>query len=53
LYLALLECAVVSVTAGQADRCREAGMDDYLSKPVPLADLKAILEQCCPYSTRR
>jgi CheY-like chemotaxis protein/HPt (histidine-containing phosphotransfer) domain-containing protein len=33
---------------GQADRCREAGMDDYLSKPVPLADLKAILEQWLP-----
>ncbi len=43
---------IVALTAnalkGEADRCREAGMDDYLSKPLPLADLKAILEQWLP-----
>jgi len=33
---------------GEADRCREIGMDDYLSKPVSLADLKAKLEQWLP-----
>ena len=43
---------IVAVTAnalkGEADRCREVGMDDYLSKPVSLADLKAKLEQWLP-----
>ncbi|MDP4027920.1 MAG: response regulator [Gallionella sp.] len=33
---------------GEAERCREAGMDDYLSKPVRLADLQAILEKWLP-----
>jgi HPt (histidine-containing phosphotransfer) domain-containing protein len=33
---------------GEADRCREAGMDDYASKPLPLADLKSILEKWMP-----
>lgn len=43
---------IVALTANalksEADRCREAGMDDYLSKPVPLADLKVILERWLP-----
>ncbi len=43
---------IVALTAnalqGEADRCRNAGMDDYLSKPVPLADLKAALERWLP-----
>ncbi|MFZ2302917.1 MAG: response regulator [Gallionella sp.] len=33
---------------GEAERCREAGMDDYLSKPVRLADLQAMLEKWLP-----
>ncbi len=33
---------------GEADRCRAIGMDDYLSKPVQLADLKAMLEKWMP-----
>jgi CheY-like chemotaxis protein/HPt (histidine-containing phosphotransfer) domain-containing protein len=30
---------------GEAARCREVGMDDYLSKPVQLVNLKAMLEK--------
>jgi len=30
---------------GEADRCRAAGMDDYLSKPVPLDTLKLMLDK--------
>ncbi|MDD5299992.1 MAG: PAS domain S-box protein [Gallionella sp.] len=33
---------------GEADHCRAVGMDDYLSKPVQLADLKAMLEKWLP-----
>ncbi len=43
---------IVALTAnalkGEAERCREAGMDDYLSKPVRLADLQAMLEKWLP-----
>ncbi|MDP1900772.1 MAG: PAS domain S-box protein [Rubrivivax sp.] len=33
---------------GEAQRCRDAGMDDYLAKPAPLADLGALLEKWLP-----
>jgi signal transduction histidine kinase/HPt (histidine-containing phosphotransfer) domain-containing protein/ActR/RegA family two-component response regulator len=33
---------------GEADRCRAAGMDGYLSKPLQLVDLKATLETWLP-----
>jgi two-component system sensor histidine kinase/response regulator len=40
---------IVALTAnalkGEAEHCRTVGMDDYLSKPVQLADLKSMLEQ--------
>ena len=40
---------IVALTAnalqGEADRCRAAGMDDYLSKPVLLASFKATLDR--------
>ena len=43
---------IVALTAnalkGEADHCRAIGMDDYLSKPVQLADLKATLEKWLP-----
>ena len=32
----------------EAEHCRAAGMDDYLSKPARLADLKAMLEKWLP-----
>ncbi|MDD5300923.1 MAG: PAS domain S-box protein [Gallionella sp.] len=43
---------IIAITAnalkGEADRCRAIGMDDYLSKPVQLANLKAMLEKWLP-----
>ncbi len=36
---------------GEADRCKSVGMDDYISKPVLLVDLKAILEKWMPIAT--
>ena len=33
---------------GEADRCRAAGMDKYLSKPLQLAALKAVLDEWFP-----
>jgi PAS domain S-box-containing protein len=35
---------------GEAQRCLDAGMDDYLSKPLQLADLKSALEKWLPAS---
>ena len=43
---------IIALTANalkeEADHCRAVGMDDYLSKPVQLAQLKAMLEQWLP-----
>ena len=36
---------------GEADHCREIGMDDYLSKPVQLVNLKAMLDKWLPVVT--
>ncbi len=37
---------------GEAEHCRAAGMDDYLSKPAQLADLKAMLDKWLPVAAK-
>ena len=43
---------IVAITAnamqGEAQRCRERGMDDYVSKPLRMQDLAAVLEKWLP-----
>ncbi|GAA0775591.1 response regulator [Roseibium denhamense] len=43
---------VIAITAnalqGEADRCLDAGMDDFLPKPLEMAKLKALLERWLP-----
>ncbi|MDP2761992.1 MAG: PAS domain S-box protein [Sideroxyarcus sp.] len=43
---------IIAITAnalkGEADHCRAIGMDDYLSKPVQLVNLKAMLDKWLP-----
>lgn len=40
---------VIAVTAyaseGDREKCLEAGMDDYISKPVQIEELRAVLEK--------
>jgi PAS domain S-box-containing protein len=47
-----LHTPIVALTAqamaGDRERCFEAGMDDYLAKPVSLADLKAAVKRWIP-----
>jgi PAS domain S-box-containing protein len=42
---------IVAITAyalkGDKERCMEAGMDDYISKPIQLDELQSLLESCC------
>jgi two-component system sensor histidine kinase/response regulator len=46
---------IIAMTAnamqGDRERCLESGMDDYISKPVQLADLKAVLGRNEPKET--
>ncbi len=46
---------IIAITAnalkGEAEHCREVGMDDYLSKPVQLSTLKGMLEKWLPVAT--
>ncbi len=39
--------------AGDRERCLEAGMDEYLAKPVKLEDLRNVLDRCCPVRGNR
>jgi hypothetical protein len=43
---------IIAITAnamqGEAQRCRERGMDDYLSKPLRMQELAAMLEKWLP-----
>jgi len=43
---------IVAITAnamqGEAQRCRERGMDDYVSKPLRMQDLAAVLKKWLP-----
>jgi len=47
---------IVALTAnaltGEAEHCREAGMDDYLSKPAPVEKLKAMLNKWLPIAAK-
>ena len=48
---------IIAMTAyamkGDRERCLEAGMDDYLGKPVKLEDLQEVLEQWGPKGVSR
>ncbi|MES2952264.1 MAG: MASE4 domain-containing protein [Pseudomonadota bacterium] len=43
---------IIALTANaqksEAERCKAAGMDDYMSKPIPLVDLEALLGKWLP-----
>lgn len=48
---------IVALTANalknEAERCKAAGMDDYMSKPTPLSDLQSLVERWLPADSGR
>jgi CheY-like chemotaxis protein len=42
-----------SVMQGDRENCLEAGMDDYISKPVKIEQLQAVLKRCYQLPTRK
>ncbi|MDO8347917.1 MAG: PAS domain S-box protein [Rugosibacter sp.] len=46
---------IIALTAnalqGEAERCKAIGMDDYLAKPVPLAEFRVMLEKWLPLAS--
>jgi len=49
--LIVIVAMTASAMAGDRDKCIEAGMDDYLAKPVRLEDVRRILERWGPVAT--
>ena len=51
----LVRMPIIALTAnaikGEADRCKAVGMDDYVSKPVLLVDLKEVLTRWMPFDS--
>jgi len=46
---------IIAITAkaldGEKEKCLQSGMDDYLSKPINIFDLKTLLEKWQSLST--